>query len=72
MTFVRLLEEQYILIESLPSYACSNARKEEVHNVVIVDLEEHPAKHLLRSQEMLNVCSVVVGAGVTLASLAKR
>lgn len=53
-------------------YAATDAGKELGYDVVVVDLQEHPPKHLFGMQKVLKERSVVLLAGVAFAMLSQR
>lgn len=62
------LEGLNILFKCVALNACSNLREEEVHCMVVVELEEGPCEHFLCGEEVVDVGSMMFLACIALAS----
>ena len=61
------MEGASIVFEGALFDAATDPGEEFVYDVVVVELEEHPAEHFLGVEEVLEVGAVMVCAGVACA-----
>ena len=64
---VEFVEGESIFFKGALFDAATDAGEEYVYDVVVMELEEHPAEHFLGVEEVLEVAAVMVCAGVASA-----